>query len=171
MGLIPGLDIYTGIMGYEGAQEAASAQKAAYMYNARVAMNNSKAAAMKAQLAGEAGAAQAQIKGMQGKATLGQITANQGASGLDVNTGSAVATRASARELSMIDTQTVRSNASREAYGYQIQKANFLGEAGLEQFEGQQAHVAGEYNAWGSLLGGFGNAMNDYMKYAMIGDY
>jgi hypothetical protein len=163
-----GAGIMGSVLGAYGAMEQGDAQKAAYMYNAHVAVNNSKAAAMKAQLAGEAGAAQAEAKGMQGKAELGAIKSGQSASGLDVNTGSAVAVRQSAKELNILDTQTVRSNAAREAYGYQVQKANFLAEAGLDKYEGQQAQTAGYINAGSTMLGGAGNAMDQYAKMMML---
>jgi len=75
---------------------------------------------------------------------LGEQTAEQGASGFTLNSGSFKTARQSARQLARKDALNIRNAGQMEAHNYLTQAANF----GLQA---QGSRSAG----FGSLLGGF----------------
>jgi flagellin-like hook-associated protein FlgL len=58
---------------------------------------------------------------MKTRAEIGSAKAFQGASGLNVNTGSAVDVRQSMTEIGYYDQQTIRANAAKTAWGYEVE--------------------------------------------------
>jgi hypothetical protein len=58
------------------------------------------------------------------------------------------------REVGMINAMTIRSNASREAYGQEVQATSDTAQAQLDLMEGSQAAEGGDLGAIGSLLSG-----------------
>lgn len=137
-----------------GALGSASATASAANYQAQVAQNNATIAAQNAETATQAGQAQATAQSLQGRAALGAITSGEAANGLDINSGSALDTRATQREFNELNTETTAANAALQAYGYRTQSTNFQAEAGLQQMTASSALEAGGIGAAGSLLGG-----------------
>lgn len=135
-----------------GAIQAGQAQQKAATYQAQVAKNNSLIAEQNAQHAEEAGLAQAQASSLKARATSGRIRAAQAASGIDVNTGSAVDVQESAAEQGHQDTETVMSNAELQAYGYRSQGTGFNAQAGLDEQVARQAPIGAAFSATGGLL-------------------
>lgn len=135
-----------------GAAESGQATANAAGYNAQVASNNATIANQNAAYATSAGITQAASKSLQGAATGGRIKAAQAASGVDVNTGSAVDVQKSQREISKLDTETVLNNAELQAYGYRSNATNFTATAGLETEEEEQAPIGADIGAAGGLL-------------------
>lgn len=133
------------------AQGNAAAQSA--KYNAQVQMNNAEMAKRNATLASQEGAENAAIKQQETRAKVGAIKAAQAANGIDVNTGSAVDVRSSASELGMLDAISIRSNATRKAYGYQTDASDATAQAQLDKQQGKSAATAGYIEAGGTLLG------------------
>ena len=58
----------------------------------------------------------------------------------------------------MLSAQTIRSNAARQAYGFETQSASATGQANEDIFTGQQAAEAGDIGAGADLLKGAGQA-------------
>jgi hypothetical protein len=145
--------IGAGVSAY-GTMEAGQAQAAAANYQAQVQRNNAIIAEQNAQYAEKAGQVQAGTQSLKSAAAGGKIKAAQAASGVDVNTGSAVDVQEAQREGGKLDTETVLSNAELQAYGYRSQGANFQAEAGLEQMEAEQAPIGADLAAGGQLLSG-----------------
>src|SRR4051812_21939466 len=104
-----------------GQMSAASAKSKAANYNAQIQERNSEVSLQNSRLAGEAGNVQLDQQGLKSKAISGEIKANQGASGVDVGSESFSDVRESQRELSQTDAINIRANATKEAYGYQVQ--------------------------------------------------
>jgi hypothetical protein len=98
--------------------ESGQATANAASYQAQVAQNNAIIAEQNAAYASEAGLASAAATSMKGAAASGKVKATQAASGIDVNTGSAVNVQASERETNVLNTETVLNNAELRAYGY-----------------------------------------------------
>lgn len=165
------LSLGSAAVGAYGAYQTGQAEKASALYNAKAALQNAQMAKTNAGLASEAGATQANMSEQRTRATVGAIKANQAASGVDVNSGSAVDVRSSAAELGELDALTVRSNATKEAYGYQTQAHNFETQSGLDKFEAANDATAGMINASSTFLGGAGNAANEYVNYRMAGGF
>lgn len=160
-----------GAAGAYGQLQSAHAQAAADQYNASVAQINQNQAATNARLAAQAGEEQVAQQQRKTRAEVGQLEANAAASGVDVNKGSALDVRSSAAELGELDALTVRSNAAREAYGYQTQAVSQGNEAQLETFAASNAEQAGGINAAGTLLGSAAGAGNTYLKYLQAGGF
>ena len=156
-------------VGAVGAIEQGNATSAAEKYNAQIAANNAKIATQSANYAGAAGNAQAEQAGLQSRAKVGSIIANQAAGNIDVNTGSALSVRSSAAELGELNAITIRSNAARTAYGYQTQSANDTAQSALDTTSAANATTASDFSAGTTVLGGLGSAASNYAKFTQAG--
>ena len=101
---------------------------------------------------------------MKTRAAVGQTLAGQGASGVDVNTGSSVDVRAGETKLGMLDALTIRANAARKAYGYNVAATGAEAESGLLTSEAQQAKQAAPISALGSFLGSVSSTAGNFAK-------
>jgi hypothetical protein len=149
-------------VGAMGAIQSANAQKASADYQAQVAANNQKTAQQNAAFAAASGEAQAANKAQQTRAQVGAVEAQQGSFGVDINSPTASAVRTSQGELGALDADTIRSNAARQAYGYEGQANNFGNAEQADIAQGNNAATAGDFNAGSGLLSGFGNAGLNY---------
>jgi len=140
------------VQGFGAIQQGQAADKTG-KYNAAVNMNNAAISEQNATYSSQAGEISAQNQGLKNRAELGATLANQGASGVSVNKGSSVDVRASQEAVGMLDTQTIRANAAREAYGYQTQTSNFKAQAALDKAAGKNAKKASYVAAAGTMLG------------------
>lgn len=154
-----------GISAY-GTAEAGQAQSNAANYNAQVAANNATIANQNAAYSVAAGQQGAANQSLKNAATSGKIKASQAASGVDVNTGSAVDVQKSQRETGQLDSETVLNNAELQAYGYRSQAAGFEATAGLETEEAEQAPIGADLSAAGGLLG---SASSLGLKWSQLG--
>jgi len=144
-----------------GAVQGFSAMASAN-YNAKVAENNALMMQQQADQARFRGNIDAQTQDMKTKAILGQQLAQQGASGFDINSKSAIDLRASTAQLGRLDSLTKKNNAEREAYGFEVKKTDYLATAA-----GQQA--AGFNNMFGSLIGTASGVSNKWLDFKSKG--
>lgn len=151
-----------------GSIQSSNATRQAANYQAQVAANNAAIAQGQANQATAAGATAVEQQGLKTRAEVGAIKAAEGASNVDVNTGSNVDVRSSAAELGQLDALTIRSNAAKQAYGYEIAGAGFTGQAGLAQAQAAQAGTAGGISAAGSLLSGASGVSNQYLRWQQV---
>jgi hypothetical protein len=136
MAFVAGLSALSGVLGTVGAVASGVGAISSGMYSAQVARNNATIASQNAQYAREAGQEQAAVESMKGAAQLGKIKAGQAASGIDVNSGSAVDVQAGQRAENQLDTETVLNNAELSAYGYTTQQQNFETQADQDETGG-----------------------------------
>lgn len=160
-----------GVTGAVGAYEQGQAASKAAKFNAQVERANAAISHENANIAGQAGAEQAFQVGLKNRATQGSIKANQAAAGVEVNSGSALDVRSSAAELGQLDALTVRSNAAREAYGYQQQAESHVAQSSLDLFEAKNDQTAGLINAGSTFLGAAGSAASNFAKYQLAGGF
>jgi hypothetical protein len=160
----------------QGAQQSALAQAGMYNYQAGVAKVNAQIARQNADYETNVGEVQAQQSGMKTRAQLGEIKAGQGASGLDVNSGSAVAVRESAQELGTYDASVIRSNAAKRAYGYEVEATQNESQAALFGMSAANATSAagiaketGGINVATSLLTGASSVSSKWMQAGQSG--
>lgn len=153
------------VVGGVGAYESGQATKASDKFNAAIASENSTIAKTNAGWASAAGEEKAAMSEQKTRATVGAIKSNEAASGVDVNKGSPVDVRSSASELGELDAITIRSNAAREAYGYQVKSASEKAQSDLDIAGGENAATAGDINAVSTVLGGAGSAGSNYARY------
>lgn len=151
------------LMQASAAQKSAANQAAALNFKARIAENNAVAAEQNAEHAMQAGQAQAETQSLKNRAAMGHILARQGASGVDVNTGSAVDVREGAREAGVLDVENVIHNAQLQAYGYRSHAENFRNqgqlygmESGFAIDEGNTASKVALLKGASSIAGAYG---------------
>lgn len=166
--------VLTGISGgiqAFGAIQQGNAAKASADYNASVANMNAAQAKENEHIASQVGMAKTGMQEQQTRASVGQTIANESASGVQLNTGSFADVGTSEKELGKLDALTVRSNATKEAFGYSVQSVNDKAQANLDTFEGKNAQNASYVNAAGTLLGSASKAATQYQEYKMSGGF
>ena len=150
--------------GVLGQMQQAKAAQAAANYQSQVAAGNQQIATQNAQYAAASGEEQAAQQEQKTRAQEGAILAGEASSGVDVNSPTSTAVRTSQDVLGQLDAQTIRSNAARQAYGYETQATNFGNVASAETATGQNAMTGGEIGAGAGLLSGLGNASLNYTR-------
>lgn len=145
-----------------GSYESGQANSKAEAYQAQVAANNAAIAQQNARLDIQAGETAATNKGLQTRSKVGSEKASQGASGIDVNTGSAADVRTGTEELGQLDALTIRSNAAKQAYGQMVTATSDTAQNELLTSESSQSAEAGEIGAAGSLLSGVSSVGRNY---------
>lgn len=153
------------VRGSQGDTYSAKAAAESARYNAAIASNNAITANRNAVLAAQEGAAELNRQQMETRARVGAIKAEQGASGVDINSPSSVDVRSSAAATGQLNALSVRSAATRKAYGYQQQEKDYQAEAGLQNASAKNAKTAGKITSSTTLLGGIGTAADNYGKY------
>ena len=141
-----------------GAISSSRAQAASAGYNAKVAQQNATIATQNANFTGAEGEQNTAAAGAATKAKIAATMANQAGSGVDINSGSAVDVRESEAKLGMLTALNVRSQAARQAYGFQTQSASDTGQAALLRKQQSADQEAGYLNAGATVLGGVGKA-------------
>jgi hypothetical protein len=142
-----------GITGAVGGLMKGSSESAMYGYQAGVAQLNAKIARQNAAYEVALGEQQAQTQGMKTRATISQTRANQGAGGLDVNSGSNVQVQSSEAELGSYDQALIRNNAARRAYGFEVKATEAEAQANLDTMAASTSRTAGYLDAFTSVLG------------------
>lgn len=148
-----------------GAVQSGYAKSEAASYRSQVAANNAKLAEEDATREMQAGEVAAFNRGLKTRAQVGSQKAAQGASGIDVNTGSAVDVRVGTEELGMLDALTIRSDATKRAYAKQVEAHNYTVQSELEEAEAEQAVTAGWISGAGTLLSSASSVGGNWGKY------
>lgn len=155
-------------MSAAGQIEAGQATANADAYKAQVAANNAAIARQNATLDIQSGEIAAVNSGLKTRAKVGQEKAAQGASGIDVNTGSAAMVRAGTEELGMMDALTIRSNAAKKAWTDQVEATSDTAQSQLDTMAGEQAETAGTIGGISSLLSGASSVGGNYAKWQSL---
>ncbi len=136
----------------EAQQAAANSQADLADYNASVA----DAQAQDAESRGEIAASnfRRSVKGMIGAQRAGIAAGN-----IDVGFGSAVDVQADAARLGEMDVATIRTNAAREAWGYQVQATDLRASADIARKTGVYQAQAGEAAQSASYFGAAGTIL------------
>ena len=177
------MTVVGGITSFLGEVQAGQAQQAQLQHQAQIAHNNALVAqnnqvtamnlAEDARLRGEADATQfsAQVRRERGR----QIAA-LAANGVVVDAGSAFELTSEAGELGQLDALTIRSNAEREALGFDSQASNFGAEINNQNASAQNFTIAGNNaaraangRAFGSLLTSAGGVAGKWFQFGNAG--
>lgn len=149
----------------QGSKFSAQASAGASRYNAAVATNNAIIARRNADLAGQQGSAEVAQQQQETRAKVGALRASQAASGIDVNSGSAVDVRSSAAETGQLSAINIRANAARKAYGYQQNASDYDSQSGLYKAQAKNEIAGGDIEAQSTLLGGLASAGSGFGNY------
>lgn len=152
-----------------GQLQAGKAQAAQLNYQAAVGRNNSilaQRAADDARLRGEEAARREASKTKQ---LAGRQRAALAANGQLVDQGSALDLTDDTMQIGKLDELTIRSNAEREALGYEAQGANFQAGSELNRMGAANASTASIGSAFGTVLTGAGNVASKWYNFKKEG--
>lgn len=150
-------------------QQQARAQKAAAKYNAQVAANE---AATQQELARNEiakGIADRERQQRQAARAMGEMRANMGASGFEMDSGSSVSLLAESAQEHQYDSQVIMSNANQAAWQHLVAAGSANNQQNWANWEGSNADSgrgAANLAMAGTLLGGIGTGIGQYNAYA-----
>lgn len=146
-----------------------NSQAAMFQYQAGIAQINQQIEKQNADYATAAGEVSAQQSGMKTRATIGQTIAQQGAGGLAIGGGSNARVVSSEQALGQEDQALIRSNAARQAYGFNVEAAKYGAQATVDTTAASNAKTAGYLGAFGSLLGTGGSVASKWLQASTAG--
>ena len=151
------------------AQQQANAQKAAAEYNAQVAANE---AATQQELARNEiakGIDDRERQQRQAARAMGEMRANMGASGFEMDSGSNASLLAESAQEHQYDSQIIMSNASQAAWQHLVAAGSADNQQSWANWQGSTADSGRSANGLamaGTLLGGIGTGIGQYNAYA-----
>jgi hypothetical protein len=146
----------------------ASANKQAANYNAAIQRNNALAAQYQAEDAVNRGNLAVDEHMRKVAALKGTQTATMAARGLDLSEGTPLNILTDTDILGEADANTIRTNASREAWGYKQQANNATAQGNL--YKMQAKNINPMMAAGGTLLGGAGSVADRWYSSSGGGD-
>src|ERR1700690_1054133 len=147
-----------------GAQQSGQAQAGMYDYQAGVANLNSQLALQNRDYTLATGELSAERYGMGAAQRMGAIKAGEGASGIDVGSGSKAAVQDSQQIVSGIDLTQIRNNSARTAYGFDVASTEDIAQAGADTSAASNSIAAGNLKALGSLVSGAGSVASKWTQ-------
>jgi hypothetical protein len=159
-----GASLAGGLLSAYGANKQGEAQQQMYNYRAQVSRINADIDRQNSAWALTKGETESQQYGMKAAQQRGAIRAAQGASGLDVNSGSNREVQQSQEKIKDIDMATIRSNAAKVAYDYRTKATMDENQASLDVMAGENAAEAGKINAFSSILGTVGTVSSKWQQ-------
>ena len=152
-------------VGVVGAVQAGKAAKNEADYRAGVARNNQILAMRAADEARKKGDLEANMKRQESLQLQGRQRALLAGAGVQVDIGSAGALVQDTAAVGELDALTIRSNAEREALGFEAQGSNFEASARLSELSGKNAQTSSYFQAGSSLLSGFGSVSGKWATF------
>ena len=146
-----------------------SAKSDAYKYQSSMAWQNAAIAKQNQKYALDIGEQQAEKAGIAGAAQAGQIKAAQGASGVDVNSGSAKQVQDSQHLVSQMDLNTIREKAAKTAYDFSVQATNYENQARGYDKAASNAKTEGILGAVSSFIGTVGSVSSKWLQGQQLG--
>lgn len=172
MAVLPAVAIGASLLGGAtsaiGAAQAGDAKAGMYNYQAGVADVNKKISLQNAAYARDTGESKAFESGLRTRFQEGKIKTAQGASGLDVNSGSAKATQDSQRDIGRLDQGIIRSNSARQAYGFDTEAVKYGAEGEMDRSAASNARTAGNIGAISSILGTAASVSSKWLQWGSV---
>src|SRR5215467_14625577 len=104
-------------------------------YQANVSRTNRQISLDNANYERRKGEVEAEQAGMQARYELGATRAAQGASGIDISSGSSARVRESMIEIGNYNQTMIRANAAKVAYGYEVEATQSEAQAGIHDMQ------------------------------------
>lgn len=164
-----GATILGGQKQVQGIEQQGEAQKAQFQYQAGVADINAQISKQNGDLARVQGEAQAAKYGLAAGQRAGQIKVAQASSGLDINSGSAAQVQKSNQIVTNMDLDTIRSNAVKTAYDYDVNAVGFENQSKLYQMGGDNALAASKISAEASMIGTASSVAGKWLQASQTG--
>ncbi len=157
-----------GVIGGIGAKSQGDAQSNMYKYQAGVARVNATVAKQDADYAREAGEVEATNAGMRTRAEVGATRAGMAAGNVDINTGSGARVVKSEIEIGQQNEATLRANAAKRAYGFDVKAAGDTATAGAADVAATTSREAGDISAISTIIGGAGNVSSKWLQAGQV---
>lgn len=152
--LVTALMIGSTVMGGVSSIQQGNAAAASANYNAQVATMNAEIMDRNAKDAIERGKLEEQRKRQEIASLTGRQRAAMAANGVDLSFGSPLDTIVDTAMIGELDALTIRSNAAREAYDYNVAAVNGRSDAALSRANAKSSKTGGYLSAFGTVLGG-----------------
>jgi hypothetical protein len=152
-------------VGAIGSLFQGQAQSAMYNYQAGVAQVNATVAKQDATYATQAGEVEAQNSGMRTRAEVGSTRAGMAAGNVDITSGSGARVITSETEIGQQNEATIRANAAKRAYGFDVKAAADTAQAGAYDVAASTSKTSGIIGAVSSVIGGAGNVAAKWAQY------
>ena len=146
------------------AASQAQSQTAMYNYQAGIALQNQQIQTQNEQYALNSGEANTAQSGMATRARVGGIVAAQAASGFQVGTGTNADVQQSQEAVGLTDQTTIRSNAAKAAYDYDIGAVQAGEQASAYSASAANASAAGNLNVDASIIGGVSSVSSKWLQ-------
>lgn len=153
---------------HEGQKAQEKSAKTAAAYNAQVAENE---AAVQQQLARNEiskGVADRERQQRQAARAMGEMRADMGASGFEMDSGSNLSLLAESAAEHQYDSAVIASNAEQAAWQHQVAGLNATNQGNLANWQYDNAssgRTAAGLGMAGTLLGGIGTGIGQYSQY------
>jgi hypothetical protein len=158
------LSLYSTVQGFQSSQRQARAASTQGSYTAAIDEQNAALADAQAQDAIARGSVDEGRQRLATRQNIGATRAAQAASGVDISSGSAADVQASEAGLGELDALTIRNNAAREAWGYNVDAGNLRQQAKLARFTGQEAAAGYRAQSYSQLITGGLNTYGIYQQ-------
>lgn len=150
-------------------QSAAQAQAQSAQYQAGVALQNQQISKQYADMETARGETLAQQKEVETGQRQGAIAAVAGASGLDPGSGSSLRLSDDTLAMGRLDAATIRYNASKAAYGYNVQGMSYGNQANLDMMTARNAKEAGNLAAFSDIIGAGSQVGSKWAAFQNVG--
>ena len=148
-----------------GQEQAAESRASEYRYQAEVDENNRKVSLWKAEDAIARGKVEEAVHRTKVSQLKGRQRAVLAASGVVVDSGSALDILGDTAELGELNALTIRSNAEREEYEHKVRASNLGADKEMKLLSANNAITAGKIAARTSLLQGVGSVASKWYDY------
>ena len=149
-----------------GAIQQGQAAQAQANYQAKVQENNATAARMQAADAIERGKLEENNQRKQVARMLGAQRAGIAGSGFELGDETSQDILGDTAAMGELDARMIRTNAAREAWGYEYQASNEMAGAAITRARGENARIASYWSAGTDLLGGASKFSGAYSQNA-----
>jgi hypothetical protein len=164
-----GTTVAAGAVSAAGAMEQANATENQMNYQSAVAQQNRNYDIQQSNRELQLGTQAVQREGMKTRAELGGIIADEGAAGLELQSGSNALVQDSARKLGQFNEMIAYNDAQARSTDYLVKGFSDEASRNLYAFGAKQAPVAGAFQAGGALLSGASTAAVDYARFGGLG--
>lgn len=164
-----GTTVAGGIISGMGASKTASANAQTFNYKAGIAQLNQTIAKQNEAWAVNSGGIKAVNQGLKSGQMIGDTKAKQGASGVDVNTGSSADVRDTQGDVARYEQGIIRADTAHTAYGYEVEGAKAKAEEGLDTSSASNAIDAGRLGVLASVIGTAGSVASKWTQGNTIG--
>lgn len=161
----------SGVMQYQGTIAQGKAQSNALRYEADVNKNNAVIQERLSADAIERGREEERLHRIK----IGQLSAKQqnalALNGVEANSGTALDILGDTAQIGELEALTIRSNAAREAYGYDLNANNYTNSANNNLTAARNVRSSSRFSAMTTALSTAGSVGGDWYKYKQMGAF